>query len=156
MKSILAVLLIVLSMSAAAPCEDKGEKAASDSATHWLAQVDSGDYAASWETASPMFKQSISQDQWAKMLKAKRGPMGKVLSRTLKVGGLHHQPARRARWAVRGGLCTSPHSSIKSRRLKPLPHRWARMASGGSPDISSAKPASPLPGLTFLFSELYS
>ena len=84
MKSILAVLLIVLSMSAAAPCEDKGEKAATESANHWLAQVDAGDYAASWETASPVFKQSISQDQWAKMLKAKRGPMGKVLSRTLK------------------------------------------------------------------------
>ena len=84
MKSLLAVLLIMLSMSATAPCEDKGEKAATESANRWLAQVDSGDYAASWETAAPMFKQSISQDQWAKMLKAKRGPMGKVLSRTLK------------------------------------------------------------------------
>ncbi len=57
MKSLLAVLLFMLTLSTAAPCQDKGEKAAADSANRWLAQVDSGDYAASWETAAPMFKQ---------------------------------------------------------------------------------------------------
>jgi hypothetical protein len=84
MKSLLAVLLIVLSMSVTALCQDEGEKAATEAANRWLGLVDSGDYAASWETAAPMFKQSISQGEWAKMVKAQRGPMGKVLSRTLK------------------------------------------------------------------------
>jgi hypothetical protein len=84
MKSLLAVLLITLSMSATGLCQDKGEKAATEAANRWLAVVDRGDYAASWEIAAPMFKQSIAQDQWAKMLKAKRGPMGKLLARTLK------------------------------------------------------------------------
>lgn len=84
MKSLLAVLLFVLTLSTAATCQDKGEKAAADSASRWLAQADGGNYAATWETAAPMFKQAIAQDQWAKMLKAQRGPMGKVLSRTLK------------------------------------------------------------------------
>ncbi|MGC2210419.1 MAG: DUF4019 domain-containing protein [Candidatus Korobacteraceae bacterium] len=84
MKSLLAVLLIVLGMSATALCQDKGEKAATEAANRWLALVDSGDYAASWETAAPMFKQSIAQDQWVKMVKDKRAPMGKLVSRTLK------------------------------------------------------------------------
>jgi hypothetical protein len=84
MKSLLALLLILLTMSATALCEDTAEKAAFESANRWLAQVDSGDYAASWETAAPMFKQSISQGEWAKMVKATRRPMGKLLSRTLK------------------------------------------------------------------------
>lgn len=84
MKSMLAVLLFMLTLSTAAPCQDQGEKAAADSAIRWLAQIDNGDYAASWETAAPMFKQSISQDEWAKMVKATRAPMGKLVSRTLK------------------------------------------------------------------------
>lgn len=84
MKSWFAVLLMMLSMSATALCQDKGEKAATETANRWLGLVDSGDYAGSWETAAPMFKQSIAQDQWVKMVKAKRGPMGKLVSRTLK------------------------------------------------------------------------
>jgi uncharacterized protein DUF4019 len=84
MKSLLAVLLFMLTLSTSARCEDKGEKAATESANRWLAQVDAGDYAASWETAAPMFKSAVSKDQWAQMLQAKRAPLGKVLSRTLK------------------------------------------------------------------------
>jgi hypothetical protein len=84
MKSLLAVLLFMLTLSTAAPCGDKAEKAATDSANHWLAQVDGGEYAASWETAAPLFKSAVSQDQWAKMLQAKRAPLGKILSRTVK------------------------------------------------------------------------
>jgi len=84
MRSLLVVLLFMLALNTTALCQDKGEKAATESATRWLAQVDSGNYAASWETAAPMFKQAVSQDQWAHMLQAKRAPMGKVLTRTLK------------------------------------------------------------------------
>lgn len=84
MKSLFAVLLMILSMSATALCQDKGEKAATEAAIRWLALADSGDYAASWETAAPMFKQAISQDQWVKMVKAWRRPMGRLVSRTLK------------------------------------------------------------------------
>jgi hypothetical protein len=84
MKSLLAVLLIILTMSSTALCEEKGEKAATDSANRWLAQVDSGDYASGWGTAAPLFKQAVSQDQWVQMLQAKRAPMWTILSRTLK------------------------------------------------------------------------
>jgi Protein of unknown function (DUF4019) len=31
-----------------------------------------------------LFKQAVSQDRWVQMLQAKRAPMGKLLSRTLK------------------------------------------------------------------------
>jgi hypothetical protein len=84
MKSLLVVLLFMLTLSTTAPCEDKAEKAATDSANRWLEQVDGGDYASSWETAAPLFKQAVSQVQWAQMLQAKRAPLGKVLSRTVK------------------------------------------------------------------------
>jgi hypothetical protein len=62
MKSLLAVLLIMLALSATASCNENGEKAATDSANHWLEQIDDGDYAASWETTAPMFKSAISKD----------------------------------------------------------------------------------------------
>jgi hypothetical protein len=84
MKSLLAVLLFMLTLSTTAPCEDKAEKAATDSANRWLEQVDGGDYAASWEAAAPLFKSAVSRDQWAQMVQAKRTPLGKVLSRTVK------------------------------------------------------------------------
>ena len=84
MKSLLVLLLLTLTLSATAPCQDKGEKAATDSANQWLARVDSGDFAGSWEWAAPMFKSGISKDQWVVMMEKKHALLGKVLSRTLK------------------------------------------------------------------------
>jgi hypothetical protein len=84
MKLWLAVLLFMLTLSTTALSEDKAEKAATDSANHWMEQVDGGDYAASWETAAPLFKSSVGKDPWAKMLKASRAPLGKVVSRSVK------------------------------------------------------------------------
>ena len=84
MKSLLAGMLIMLALSTTALCEDQGEKAATASANQCLSQVDRGDYSGSWESAAPVFKNAVSKDQWAKMLQAKRAPLGNVLSRNLK------------------------------------------------------------------------
>jgi len=84
MKSSLTVLLLILSLSTTALCADKPEKAATDSANHWLALVDSGDYAASWETAAPVFKNSITKEKWTELLQANRAPLGKIVSRNVQ------------------------------------------------------------------------
>ncbi len=58
--------------------------AAVDATHQWLAQVDDGNYAASWGNAAQFFKNAVSQEQWAKMLGTSRAPLGKVESRKLK------------------------------------------------------------------------
>ena len=47
MKSLLAILLFVLTLNSASFCQDK-VRVATGSANQWLRQVDAGDYAASY------------------------------------------------------------------------------------------------------------
>jgi hypothetical protein len=55
-----------------------------ESAKHWLALVDGGDYATSWDVAAPMLKNAVAKEKFAKMLESTRAPLGKVISRTVK------------------------------------------------------------------------
>jgi hypothetical protein len=47
----------------------------------WLALVDAGDYAGSWEAAAEMFKGQVSEDQWVAQMTQGRAPAGAVESR---------------------------------------------------------------------------
>jgi hypothetical protein len=58
------------------------EQAGLNSARAWLALVDTGEYAKSWDEAASFFKERVSQDQWLKALEAVRKPLGKLISRT--------------------------------------------------------------------------
>jgi tRNA A-37 threonylcarbamoyl transferase component Bud32 len=49
----------------------------------WLALMDEGDYARSWETAAPYFQRSISKEEWIVRLEKIRRPLGEVLSRKI-------------------------------------------------------------------------
>jgi hypothetical protein len=85
MKSWLAILLSILTLSTTALCENKAaEQAATESANHWLALVDGREYPASWENAAPVFKGAVSKEQWAKMLQASRAPLGALISRAVE------------------------------------------------------------------------
>jgi hypothetical protein len=65
--------------------DEQADKAAAlDAANKWLALVDDGKYAASWDEAAPYFKDSVDSDKWGKMLKVTRGPLGKLTSRKLE------------------------------------------------------------------------
>jgi hypothetical protein len=64
--------------------EGHNTDAAKESAQEWLALVDKGDYAASYDRASSMFKSAITKDDWVQKIGAGRGPLGKVVSRKLK------------------------------------------------------------------------
>ena len=45
-------------------------------ATAWLALVDVGNYAGSWEQSATLFKAALSQSSWASAARAKRAPLG--------------------------------------------------------------------------------
>jgi hypothetical protein len=77
-------LCTMLLMSCMACTQTASEKAAEHSANTWLALVDAGDYATSWDEAAQLFKNAVSKEQWAGTLKANRAPLGKVKSRQLK------------------------------------------------------------------------
>jgi len=50
-------------------------------ATQWLAVVDNGDYALSWQQSDAFFKENVSQDLWVSKLGEVRTPLGDVKSR---------------------------------------------------------------------------
>jgi len=47
----------------------------------WLAQMDDGNYAGSWETAAPYFQRAMAKEEWIGRLKKVRYPLGQVISR---------------------------------------------------------------------------
>lgn len=80
--SISVFMLLLICLPAGA--QQKPEQMAQASAESWLSLVDGGNYAESWQEAARLFKNAVSQEQWAKMAQAARDPLGKLLSRKLK------------------------------------------------------------------------
>jgi hypothetical protein len=78
------VLLFTLLLSAFAAAQAKPEQAAQQSADAWLALVDSGKYAQSWDEAAQLFKGAVTKEQWQGVLHASRDPLGKLVSRKVK------------------------------------------------------------------------
>ena len=63
--------------------DDAAEKEAQAAAKQWLALVDQGQYAESWQTAAAYFKNAVPEQQWLQSMKGARQPLGKLLSRKL-------------------------------------------------------------------------
>jgi hypothetical protein len=80
--ALLALLALVLQPPAIAA--ETPETEALEAAETWLALVDSGDYAKSWDAAAAYFKGAITKEKWGQALKGVRPPLGKVLSREVK------------------------------------------------------------------------
>lgn len=76
--------LIVLSINMAVAEPPTKESEATKAALSWLALVDAGNYAASWDSAAGYFKKAVPKQQWVQMVSAVRSPLGKVISRTPK------------------------------------------------------------------------
>lgn len=53
-------------------------------ANFWLALIDAGSYAKSWERAADYFKAAVREEQWVASLTATRKPLGRTIYRTLK------------------------------------------------------------------------
>ncbi|HTQ79397.1 MAG TPA: DUF4019 domain-containing protein [Thermoanaerobaculia bacterium] len=64
--------------------ETAARDAARKAAEAWLAKVDSGAYAASWDEAAASFKLAIKKEAWVTTLEQVRKPLGAVQSRVFK------------------------------------------------------------------------
>ncbi len=82
--SVLLSLILLVSLCAVVQAQPKPEQVAQQSSDAWLALVDSGKYADSWQEASQFFKAAVTKDQWQNTLRAARDPLGKMRSRKLK------------------------------------------------------------------------
>jgi len=86
-NSVLSAVLfffLMVSMAALAQGQEKPEEAAQAAASDWLALVDSGKYAESWQEAAQLFKGAVTKEKWQSMLHGTREPLGKLSSRKLK------------------------------------------------------------------------
>ena len=54
-----------------------------ETAQVWLELVDLKKYAASWQTAAPVFKTAITSEQWEATVKNVREPLGDLIKRSL-------------------------------------------------------------------------
>jgi hypothetical protein len=77
-----AVIVATLMSGVAWAQHEKQEKAALEAAKAWLALVDAGKYAESWDAASSLFRGAVTKEQWIKALEGYRKPLGKLKSRT--------------------------------------------------------------------------
>jgi hypothetical protein len=84
LTSALVFLTLLLAIGASAQAQQKPEQVAQQAAADWLALVDSGKHADSWQEASSIFKAHVSKEQWSSIVRAARDPLGKLLSRKLK------------------------------------------------------------------------
>ena len=70
--------------SAMAADQSAATAAASSAAQSWLKLIDQGDYHASHEQASSLFKNAVSAEQWSQASGAVRKPLGALISRQQK------------------------------------------------------------------------
>lgn len=78
---LLACLLLAGSIPTSVNAGETAEGAALAAADAWLALVDRGKHAESWDEAAPLFKNALTRDKWSETLNAVRTPLGKRLSR---------------------------------------------------------------------------
>ncbi len=94
MKRFLLFALMVCAASGATRplrAADTPETAAEKASLSWLALVDDGKYAESWQEAAELFRQAVPQAQWPGMVEKARSPFGKLVSRKLKAATFTHE-----------------------------------------------------------------
>jgi hypothetical protein len=73
-----------------AASDDDPEAAAASAAVAWLALVDAGSYAESWNAAATRFRQAVAQEQWQSSAARTRAPLGALKSRELQSATFKH------------------------------------------------------------------
>ena len=91
MKTILALLtvtqlaFITPSFAADPSTETVAKQQAENAAVTWVALIDAGKYAESWDNAGTLFKSSVPKAEYEKGIQAARTPLGAVKSRSVKI-----------------------------------------------------------------------
>ena len=78
------LLTLLVGICSATQAQQKAEELAQQSSNAWLALIDSGRYADSWQEASRLFKAHVTKEQWQSALRGSRDPLGKIASRKVK------------------------------------------------------------------------
>lgn len=77
--------LLLVTMLGVPGLHAQGTDQAAQAATEtWVALVDQGQYAASWQTAASQFRTAVSQQKWSDAVQTARGPLGALKTRTIK------------------------------------------------------------------------
>ena len=84
MVAAFSLLMLRRATCAQATAQQKPEQLAQQSSESWLALVDSGKYAESWQECAQIFQAAVTKEQWPSALRATRDPLGKLLWRKLK------------------------------------------------------------------------
>jgi hypothetical protein len=84
MKHFIVVAVFISTLALFAVAQNKDTKPAQVATESWLALVDKGSYAESWDTASTHFKGAVTKGKWQEMLKGVRQPLGDLVSRNMK------------------------------------------------------------------------
>ncbi len=77
------LITIVLLVCISCGTDSEKEKAALAAAEQWLALIDEGKYAESWQESAGLFRNAVRQNQWEQMVQSVRTPLGKMISRKL-------------------------------------------------------------------------
>jgi hypothetical protein len=140
LKSLLVQIGSRLSLLSLSACGDpatpasKSESISATTAEAWLALMDQGDYAKSWETAADSFRKEVTKNDWVANVTGVRKPLGDLISRKvsttkqmtelpgLPAGRLLCGPVRHIirRVGISGGigdLYQGAEGSVESRRL---------------------------------------
>ena len=84
MRRLIAAAVFAIVCAVRAGAAGSPEDAAQAAAESWLALVDQGDYAVSWDQAAKLLKGAVTKEQWQQAARAARDPLGKLASRKLK------------------------------------------------------------------------
>jgi hypothetical protein len=76
--------LVLLLPSALQGQHQQAQQQAVEEATAWVNLVDEGSYGESWEQAAALFREAVTRDQWIGALNDARGPLGAVISRSVR------------------------------------------------------------------------
>ncbi len=80
---LLSVWLAIFTIIPAPGAGQSEEEMAVKASAQWLALVDGGRYAESWDESAQMFKAAVTREKWKDSLIAARKPLGKSISRSV-------------------------------------------------------------------------
>ena len=80
----LAIAVLGLFSMCSVTANQQAETEAVQVADQWLALVDEGQFASSWDKAAELFKGAVTKDQWKKSLTAVRTPLGPRVTKKVK------------------------------------------------------------------------
>lgn len=70
--------------------DEHPEASATAAAVAWLALVDAGNYAQSWDAAATRFRQRVAREEWQSAAARVRGPLGTLKSREVQSATFEH------------------------------------------------------------------